>query len=152
MTRNLSNLFSQVLYDKMPIAMLVSVLFLIITINLDYTVTQIASAYDSSMEGNTLARLWWEITGPFRFIEIPLWMMLVLTTASFILLYSPFLAILWINFLAFQHLFGFLTWLPYGLLDFLYVLPDFEAGYAISLMSFLLSIPLTLTLRALLPR
>jgi len=50
---------------------------------------------------------------------------------------SKYFALVWLNFLAFNHFLGFLTWLPYGTVNFLYSMTtqDWQLGYAMSLIS-----------------
>lgn len=115
--------------------------FFLLCWSLDYYITNVGSNGDSTLEGNFVARLWWEIMGSFRFIEFPIWAAVVLIMALLINTKSKFLALLWLNFVALQNLLGFMTWLPYGTLDFLYRLPDWAVSYAISLISICLASP-----------
>lgn len=110
----------------------------------DMIVTSIGAAGDHTAEANTLARLWWEVMGPLQFIEVPIWSSLVFVTALIIHARSKLLAVIWLVFLACQHLFGLLTWLPYGTLNFLYLLPDWASGYGISIMSAVIALPLSM--------
>lgn len=128
---------------KVNRAFWVSFVFFITCLLLDYGVTNLLSGGNPLYETNTIARWWWQITGPLRFIEIPIWIGVVFTTALLINTKSKFLTLLWLNFLAFQHLLGFITWLPYGTLDFLYQFPEWATGYVISLTSIFLASPIT---------
>lgn len=127
---------------KLDSSLILSWCFFFLCWSLDYYITNVGSNGNFTLEGNLLARLWWEIMGPFRFIEFPIWAAVVLITALLINTKSKFLALLWLNFVALQNLLGFMTWLPYGVLDFLYNLPDWAVSYGISLMSICLASPL----------
>lgn len=121
--------------------------FFLVCMSLDYYATNSLSQGDYSMEGNFLARYWWQITGPFRFVEIPIYATLVLGTAYIIHYKNKFFPLFWLNLLAFSHLMGFLSWLPYRhLLDPLYSIVPYEwaMGYAFSFIGIFLSLPLTL--------
>jgi len=124
--------------------LILSGIFFLVSMSLDFYITNVSSHGDYTMEANALARLWWEIMGTLRFVEIPIWVAVVLSMAYLINRKSKFFAILWLDFLAFNHLLGFLTWLPYGTLDFLYlfVKVDWAISYAISLISISVSIPI----------
>lgn len=124
-------------------ALLFSGVLFILCWFLDYYITNISSGRDFTLEANVAARLWWQIMGPVRFIEFPIWIIIVFSTTLLINIRSKFLALLWLNFLAFQNLLGFLTWLPYGTLDFIYTLSQWATGYAISLISLAVSVPMT---------
>ncbi len=112
--------------------------------SLDFYMTNTGSNGDWTMEANAIARLWWQIMGPFRFIEIPIWAIVVFCMTYLVSTRSRFLALLWLNILAFNHLFGFITWLPYGTLNLLNILIRWASVYPIGLMSALVSLPLTL--------
>jgi hypothetical protein len=98
------------------------------------------------MEANVLARWWWQLAGPFRFIEIPIYA-IVIVGAAYVMNYkSKFFPLFWLNLLAFNHLLGFLSWLPSVNLNLIYSLVkyDWALGYAFSFVSIFLSLPLTL--------
>ncbi len=113
--------------------------------SLDFYITNLMSQGDYFMEGNFLARWWWQISGPFRFIEIPIYAVVMLGAAYVINYKSKFFPLFWLNLLAFNHLMGFLTWLPHDPLNFLYTSIKYEwaMGYFFSLISVFLSLPLT---------
>lgn len=138
---------TRVLYQRVPPSFIVSSIVCVGFTLLDYSVTNIVSGGDFSMEGNTLARWGWELLGPlgpYRFIEVPVWLVLISVVAGTVHSRSSFLALLWLNFLTVQHLFGFMTWLPFTPLNFLYVQPPFAVTYAISLISIAICIPVTI--------
>lgn len=112
----------------------------------DVVLTYLGAGGDHTAEANVLARLWWEVMGPLRFVEVPIWSGLVFGTALILYSRSSLLGIAWLIFLACQHLFGILTWLPYGTLNFLYQLPDWASGYGISIMSACIALPLSLAI------
>lgn len=112
--------------------------------SLDFYITNISSNGDWMMEGNAIARLWWQIMGPFRFIEIPIWIVLVFGMTYLLSTRSKFLALLCLNILAFNHFFGFITWLPYGTLNLLNIVIRWSSVYPIGLMSALVGFPLTI--------
>jgi len=110
---------------------------------LDYYITNTYSQGDLNMEANSVARLWWQIMGPFRFIEVPIWILVIFSSACLINLKNKFFPLLWLNFLAFQHLLGFFTWLPYKFINFLYAFPNLDSVYVIVLTSIFLSLLLS---------
>lgn len=142
--QTLKSEISGVFYQKIPPSFIFSSVLCVCLSLLDYSVTNIISGGDHSMEGNTFARMWWETLGLYRFIEVPVWFMLVFTVAGFFNSRSNFLALFWLNFLTLQHLLGFITWLPFETLNFLYVLPPWAVTYGISLISIAICLPLTL--------
>ena len=88
--------------------------------SLDFYITEYMSQGDVSAEGNAIAAWWWNMTGIFRHIDIPLWTVYVFGVALFLHMKSEFFALWWLNGLAFGHLIGVVSWLPYGILDFFY--------------------------------
>jgi len=136
----LVNLFRQ----KMSAGFIFSYVFFLICMSLDFYITNISANGDWMMEGNALARLWWQIMGPFRFIEIPIWAVVVFAMTYLVHSRSRFFALLWLNVLAFNHLFGFMTWLPYGTFNMLNTLIRTASAYPIGYMSVLFSLPVTL--------
>lgn len=112
----------------------------------DMTVTHIGANGDHTAEANVLARLWWEVMGPLRYVEIPIWLGLVFVTALLIHSRSRTLSTVWLVFLACQSLLGITTWLSHDTLIFLYRLPDWASGYGISIISAAIAIPLSLLL------
>jgi hypothetical protein len=122
----------------------ISTVFFVIFWTLDYGATNLLSGGNHLFEANWAARLWWQIMGSLRYIELPLWTIVVLSAVALIYTKSKLLALLWLNFLVFQHVLGFMTWLPYGTLNFLYRLPEWSMAYGISLMSVALALPVTL--------
>lgn len=132
----------EMFHQKISIAMILSGALFTLCWFLDYYITNASSGGNYTFEANAVARLWWQIMGATRFIEFPIWIGVIFITTLYINLKSNFLALLWLNFFAFQHLIGFVTWLPYGTFDFLYSLPDWASGYVISLISILIGLPL----------
>lgn len=132
--------------NKVNNQLILSGVFFLLCMFLDFYITYIFSQGDFTLEANFLARLWWQIFGAVRYIEIPIWITVVLGMAYIINTKSKLLALLWLNFLALNHFFGFLTWLPYWNLDFLYsiIKYDWATGYFISLMSIFVSVPIVL--------
>jgi hypothetical protein len=126
--------------------LIISGFLFLVLMSLDFYVTNIFSYGDYALEGNFLARLWWQISGDARYIEIPIWVVAIFGTAYVINSRSQFLALLWIDFLAINHLFGFLTWLPSVNINYFYsiVKYDWATGYLISLASILIAIPIAL--------
>jgi hypothetical protein len=122
-----------------------SFVFFFICLLLDYSVTNVLSQGDFTMEANPAVQLWWQILGPFRHIEVLLWPLAVFVTAYIIDSKSHFLPLLWLNMLAFNHLLGVLTWLPNGNFDFVYSLIkyDWVLGYTTTLIGLLISLPFT---------
>ena len=137
---NLKGLFRQ----KIGANLIFSGVLFLVSMSLDFYMTNVGSQGDFIQEANIIGQLWWQIAGPFRFVEIPVWAVVVLEMAYIINYKSKFLALVWLNFLALNHFLGFLTWLPYGTLDFLYSVAkeDWQLVYALSLIS----IPTGLTL------
>lgn len=123
--------------QKIGASLIFSGILFLICMSLDFYITNTVSQGDFTEEANIVGRLWWQLLGQFRFIEIPLWIGVVFGMAYIINFKSKFLALLWLNFLALNHLIGFLTWFPIHALDFLYTLvkEDWARGYAISLIS-----------------
>ena len=113
-----------------------SVLFLT-CMSLDFYLTNIGSKGDFTLEANIVGKTWWQLTGAFRFLEIPIYAGIILGAAYVINFKSRFFAVAWLNLLAFNHLFGFLSWMPNGLLDFLYswAKKDWQLPYLIACMS-----------------
>lgn len=138
--QKLSDLF----HNRVGRSFIFSYIFFLICMALDFYMTTIGSGGDWTMEANTIARLWWQIMGPFRFIEIPIWAAFVLFVAFFVNIKSKFIVLLWLNVLAFNHLFGFITWLPYDTYNFVNILSRWATTYPIGLMSLIASLPLTL--------
>lgn len=127
------DLFSQ----KIPISLVLSGILFLICMSLDFYATNVGSQGNFTEEANAIGRFWWQIAGTFRFIEIPVWAGVVLGMAYILNFKSKYFALVWLNFLAFNHFLGFLTWLPYGTVNFLYTVTtqDWQLGYAMSLIS-----------------
>jgi hypothetical protein len=123
--------------QKTSASLIFSGLLFLVCMSLDFYVTNVGSQGDFTQEANVIGRLWWQLAGSFRFIEIPIWALVVLSMAYVIHFKSKFFALVWLNFLALNHLLGFLTWLPYGTVNFLYAMTkaDWQLGYAMSLIS-----------------
>ena len=122
-----------------------SFVFFFIFYTLDHSVTNIVSQGDFTLEANPLARLWWQILGPFRHIELLLWPFAVFVTSYTIDSKNHFLPLFWLNMLAFNHLIGALTWVPSVNLTFLYSLVkyDWALGYTTTLVGLLIGLPFT---------
>lgn len=122
-----------------------SAVFFLICMSLDYSFTNVLSQGDYSIEANSIARWWWQIAGSFRFIEIPVYVFVILSTAYIINYKNKFFPIFWLNLLAFNHLLGFFTWLPYGTFNFVdFILSqEWFTVYSFSFISIILSLPLT---------
>lgn len=89
--------------------------------SLDFFTTEFVAQGDISMEGNKIAVWWWNVTGTFRHIGIPIWLVYVFGIAYLLNMKSEFFALWWLNGLAFGHLIGWLSWSSYyRILDFLY--------------------------------
>lgn len=110
---------------------------------LDYYVTMIDSNGDAAFEGNTLARIWWQAMGEYRFVEIPLWIGFVLIVAYIVRIRSRFAALALINAFTLQHALGFMSWLPYGVSDSLDFMRYITYQFPIGLTGIVASIPLT---------
>ncbi len=112
----------------------------------DFYFTNTLSQGNSALEGNIIGRTWWELMGRFRFIEIPLYAVGIVGTAYIINFKNKFFPLLWLNLLAFNHLFGAASWISGVNLSFIYSLVryDWVTPYAISLVSTFISLPLTL--------
>ncbi len=141
-----SSVVSEILKQKITPVMYFSAGFFLVCMSLDFYITNLMSQGNSFLEGNFLARWWWQISGLFRFIEIPIYAVVMLGAAYIINYKSKFFPLFWLNLLALNHLMGFLSWLPYGILDFIYTGVKYEwaVGYVFSLISVLISLPLTL--------
>ena len=90
--------------------------------SMDFFSTDWLSQGDISIEGNQIARLWWTLTGELHTIlAIPIWLTYIFGIAFILNMKSEFLALWWINEIAFQHLIGWISWSPYyRMLDFYY--------------------------------
>jgi len=82
---------------------------------LDMFTTVLTAHGDWSMEGNTIARWWYENMGALAVLEIPMWSLSVLVLGYIIFIKSEFLAVSYFNGLALGHLMGWLTWTSYYL-------------------------------------
>lgn len=137
---------SDVFKQKITTNLYLSASFFITCMLLDFYITNAVAQGNYNLEGNALARWWWQVAGSLRFIEIPVYATAVLVTAYIINYKSTFFPLFWLNLLALNHLMGFLSWLPYGTLDFLdsAITHEWAIGYAFSLISASISMPLTL--------
>jgi hypothetical protein len=137
---------SDILHQKLTPSFYFSAGFFLLCMSLDYYLTYSISGGDPSMEASILAGWWWKVTGPFRYTEIPLYAIGIIGTAFIINYKSRSFTLFWLNLLAFNHLFGFLSWIPAVNLNFIYSLAqsDWGIGYVFSLFSAALSLPLTL--------
>lgn len=117
--------------------------FFLVSMSLDLFATNTLSGGNLVYEGNAVAKLIWQMFGSFRYVEIPIWVAVVFGMAYLINTKSKFLALMWLNLLAFNHLLGFISWLPFGILDFSYAIikHDWAMPYFYSLISICLSLP-----------
>lgn len=106
--------------------------FFLVCMTLDFTATDFGAAGNIHAEGNSFAAFWWTLTGPLHHIDIPIWIVFVFCISYLIIRKSEFFALWWVNGLAFSHLMGFLSWLPYGILDPLYI--HVKSGWNISVV------------------
>ena len=129
--------FKPIFRQKLSINFYISSVLFLICVGLDFYITNVASGGNFTEEANLFGRLWWQLAGSLRFIEIPIWAIVVLGMGYLINYKSEFLALVWLNFLAFNHFLGFLTWVPGVQLNFLYSIAkaDWALGYAMSLFS-----------------
>lgn len=134
---SLATIFRGFAHQKISACFIFSGVLFLTCMSLDFYATNVGSQGDFTQEANVFGRLWWQIAGVFRVIEIPIWLILVLCVAYTINFKSKYFALVWLNFLAFNHFLGFLTWLPYGTVDFLYSMTmyDWQLAYVISLIS-----------------
>jgi hypothetical protein len=135
-------LVKRLIRQKLGVAFLIASFFFCVSWLADYAITNILAQGDFLMEGNWIAREWWQIMGTFRYIELPLWAIVVVVCAALLYRISKLVALLWLNFLSMQHVLGFITWLPYGKIDLIYRFP-ISTTYSISLAALLFAIPLT---------
>ena len=118
--------------------------FVLPCVSFDFYFTNVGSHGDAMMEGNTIARMWWQIMGPYRFIEIPIDVAAIFLIAYIFEARSRFLALYWLNLLALNSLFGFMTWLSNGNMAIVDTVSLWAMTYPIGLMSAVGSLPLTL--------
>jgi hypothetical protein len=133
------------LHHKINRKFIFSFTFFFICLLLDYCITNILSKGDFTLEANPAVQLWWQTLGSFRHIELLLWPIAVFGTAYIIDSKSRFLALLWLNMLAFNHILGALTWIPNVDLNFMYITIkyDWMLGYTTTLVGLFISIPFT---------
>jgi len=139
---NISYLF----HKKISPSLYISAAFFLICLCLDIGTTNYFAKGDFTQEANVVARIWWQITGSLRFVEIPIWYFAVCCAAYLIYQKSTFLSLLWLNMLSFGHILGFITWLPYKTLDFVYlsVKSEWMVGYSLTLIALAISLPITI--------
>jgi hypothetical protein len=118
---------------------------------LDYYLTHIGANGDWAMEGNGIARIWWQVMGPLRHIELILWPLAAFGITFIASARNAFVGLLWINIIAFNHFFGFITWLPYGSHTLLDNYRFWASDYPIGLMSITVSIPVAIIQSHLMP-
>ncbi len=104
-----------------------SYLLFFVCMLLDFYITDynIQDSVNMNMEGNLLGILWWKLSGMHYYLDIPIWSAYVFFITIFFKWWKVtskynFIPLWWLNGLAFGHLLGFFSWLPYGLLDFIY--------------------------------
>ena len=131
-------------FQKIDPTFLTSFIFFIVSTILDFSITTIGSGGDSSMEGNPIGRYWWNIAGALRFIEIPIWILVAFCLTSLVYSKNKFLGLLWLNILAFNHVLGFVTWLPYEADTVATILTQYTYRYPIGIISIILSTPISI--------
>lgn len=141
----LREIVSKILAQKLSPAFYFSAAFFVLSMSVDYTITSILSYGDHTLEGNAIARWWWEIAGVYRFIEIPFYVAVILITAYVVNFKNKLFPLFWLNLLAFNHLIGAYTWLPYGTIAFLdsVVRQEWVMSHTLSTISVFLTAPLT---------
>jgi hypothetical protein len=125
----------------------ISAFFFVVALCLDFYVTNKFSYGDPSSEANMIGRIWWEIVGSWRYIEIPIWIGVVFTSAYIIMMKSRLLSLAWVNMLTVSHFLGFATWIiPNKYLGFMYSLftNEFALGYLFTLVGVLVGLPIAL--------
>lgn len=101
--------------------------------SLDFYMTEFVAQGDTSMEGNVIAAWWWNIFGPYRHIDIPIWIIYILGIAYILNMKREFLALWWLNGIAFGHMLGWISWLPTRAFDFL-LYPPIKNAWLLNLM------------------
>lgn len=131
------------LQQKISPNFIFSAVFFLLCMSLDFYITNSLAGGDFTMEANAIAKWWWELMGPLRFIEIPIYAGVILGAAYIISLKNTFIPLLWLNVLAFNHVFGFLSWFSTPL-DMVYAaaVPDWAIPYVFSCISLCLALPL----------
>jgi len=121
-----------------------SATLLVLFLSLDYFATDFFSRGNVAAEGNAISALWWQLAGPLRHLDIIIEIGGAFVLAFIIRQRSEFLTLWWLNGLAFGHLMGFLSWLPYGILDLFYrITPNDQVlTIALSGTGVLLGLPL----------
>ncbi len=117
--------------------------FFLVCMALDFSTTDFYAQGNTSLEGNAIARIWWQMTGTLHHLDIFIWVVGVFVVSYIILQKSEFLALWWLNGLAFAHVMGFLSWLHYGFLDIFYshIPNDQLIATALSLAGLVLGLP-----------
>jgi hypothetical protein len=103
---------------------------------LDFFTTTFVAQGDISMEGNSIAALWWKITGRFHHIDLLIWIPYVFVIGWIANMKSEFVALWWFDSIAVGHLFGWLTWTTFSgvtnsLYSYTHALFRFDFVYAV---------------------
>jgi len=123
---NVAGLVKQVKTKKLPAVFLFSYAFFWVFMFLDIYTTLLVIQGDFSLEGNQIAVLWYEITGVWSPVEIIIWPVVVVLAAYIFGLKSNFLALWYLNWVAFNHVLGWLTWTQ--LSDYVFLLQSYFLG------------------------
>ena len=122
---------------KITARIIFSYCLFLVFMSLDFLTTEFNAQGNVGMEGNIILTWWWNIFGQFRHIDIPIWIIYIFFIAYFLNTRSEFLALWWLNGIAFGHLIGWITWSPYyRILDFLYGIASRDWLETIVLSSF----------------
>ena len=113
--------------------------------SLDFLTTEFTAQGDVGMEGNKVLALWWNIFGSFRHIDIPIWLIYIFAIAYLLNMLSEFLALWWLNEIAFGHMLGWISWLPTRAFDFI-LYPPIKSELLLNLMPSIIGLFLGLLL------
>ena len=124
------------IWDQTSGRFIFSSIFFLVCMSLDFSITNFYVQDNIDLEGNILNKLWLKMTGQFHYIDIPIWIICILGIAFFFKWWGPtkkheIITLWWLNSIAFQNLLGFLSWLPYGILNFVYY--NCKTDYAVTL-------------------
>ncbi|MBI2609584.1 hypothetical protein HYW53_00205 [Candidatus Giovannonibacteria bacterium] len=142
-SKDFQDLYNKITSQRISWNFIFSYIFFLAAMSLDFYITNVNVQGDWGMEANYIARIWSEAMGALRFIEIPIWVFAIFSAAFIVNAYGSFFALLLLNTSAFNHLIGFMTWMPFGTFDFLYRFPDWAMGFAISILSLFFSLILS---------
>ena len=141
---NLEKELTHALKARVRVSFIVSVAFFMVCMFLDFFITSLESSGDWTMEGNVIAQQLWKVLGPFRVIELFIWPLVAIAFTGVLFSIFKFVGLFWLNLLALNHLFGFISWLPYDLNNVVTLMQTFSFKYPIGMMSIIISLPLTL--------